>query len=279
MKLTFLGTAAAEGVPAVFCNCACCKRARSRGGRDIRTRSQILIDGDTLFDFPMDSYMHALEYGLDLSAVKRVLITHSHMDHCYPQEFCLRGGPFAHGMTEKAVTIYGNATVCEMFMSDVKRELRDDVAAGLFTRVLRPFDEITDGDIRIIAVPAVHTVGEDCLVYYVERDGVGALLMNDTGILERAVFERIKGMGVNVRVAALDSTYGSTRHGKGRHMGLYDVADQRALLLDTGLIDEDATVIATHISHNSDPGYAELCALAAPLGISVAYDGMAVEVK
>ncbi len=38
MKLTYLGTAAAEGWPAVFCNCPCCRQARVLGGKDIRTR-------------------------------------------------------------------------------------------------------------------------------------------------------------------------------------------------------------------------------------------------
>ena len=99
MRIKFLGTSAAEGVPAAFCNCELCKRAKEKGGRDIRTRSQILINDDTLFDFPMDTYMHMLRYKLDLSAIKRVLITHAHMDHCYPQEFCMRGEPFARNLT------------------------------------------------------------------------------------------------------------------------------------------------------------------------------------
>jgi phosphoribosyl 1,2-cyclic phosphodiesterase len=31
MKLNFLGTAAAEGFPAIFCNCEYCKEARKLG--------------------------------------------------------------------------------------------------------------------------------------------------------------------------------------------------------------------------------------------------------
>lgn len=273
MRLKFLGTAAAEGVPAVFCNCPTCKRARSAGGKDIRTRSQILIDDDTLFDFPMDTYMHSLRFSVDLSAVKRVLITHSHLDHCYPQEFCLRGGPFAHGMTESSVTVFCDDKVKAMFLSDIAREVRPEVERGISVRTLKPFDELTDGDMRIIALPASHTVGEDCLVYYLERDGAGALLMNDTGVLDRSVFERLKNMKVNVRVAALDCTYGAKRNGPGRHMGLFDVADQKALMEDVGLINADTQVIATHLSHNTDLDYAGISAAAKPLGIFVAYDG------
>lgn len=47
MKLQYLGTAAAEGWPALFCECDHCKRAKEAGGRNIRTRSQAVID-DTL---------------------------------------------------------------------------------------------------------------------------------------------------------------------------------------------------------------------------------------
>lgn len=279
MKLLFMGTAAAEGVPAGFCNCPTCVRARKLGGNDIRTRSQILIDGDTLFDFPADSYMHSLRFNVDLSAIKRVLFSHAHMDHCYAQEFITRGEPFARNLTEKKVTVYGNATVRDMFMADINREVRDNVAADIDFCTLSPFQEVQSGDMRIIALPAEHTKGEDCFVYYVERGGVGALLMNDTGVLDRSVFERLNGMGVNVRAAALDCTYVAKRHGPGRHMGLYDIADQTELMLSVGLIDSSTRIIATHLSHNTDLDFIGICAVADTLGITVAYDGLTVSVE
>ncbi len=43
MKLQYLGTAAAEGWPALFCDCYSCRRARIAGGRNIRTRSQAML--------------------------------------------------------------------------------------------------------------------------------------------------------------------------------------------------------------------------------------------
>ena len=276
MKLKFLGTAAAEGVPAVFCNCPTCLNAKAHGGKDIRTRSQILLDDDTLFDFPMDTYMHMLRYKLDLSRVKRVLITHSHMDHCYPQEFCMRGGPFARGLTEERVTVFGNQTVCKIFVNDTDREIRPEVKNSLAVRVLRPFDQVTDGDMRIIALPASHTKGEECLVYYVERAGEGVLLLNDTGPLDKAVFERLHVMGVNVTVVALDCTYGAIRHGAGRHMGLYDIVDQCELMRAVGLVKSDTRIIATHLSHNTDLDHDGISALAAKENITVAFDGMEV---
>ncbi|MDE5592353.1 MAG: MBL fold metallo-hydrolase [Clostridiales bacterium] len=278
MRVTFLGTAAAEGVPAVFCNCPTCLNAKAKGGKDVRTRSQILIDDDTLFDFPMDTYMHMLRYKLDLSKVARVFITHSHMDHCYPQEFCMRGGPFAKSMTADKVEVYGNSKVCQMFASDASREMRPEVEVGIDLKVLRPYDEVTSGDMRIIALPASHTVGEECLVYYLERGGKGVLLLNDTGVLDYEVYNKLAKMGANVRLVALDCTYGALRHGAGRHMGLYDIVDQKSVMAQVGVITDDTVVIATHLSHNTDLDYDGISALAAKYGITVAYDGMIVEI-
>lgn len=279
MKIKFLGTAAAEGVPAVFCNCDTCKRAKARGGKDVRTRSQILIDDDILFDFPMDTYMHMLAYKLDLSRVTRVLITHSHMDHCYPQEFCMRGGPFAHGMTESNVTVFCNSTVREMFLSDIAREVRPEVERGISVRVLRPYDKLTDGDTELIALPASHTKGEECLVYFVRRGGAGALLLNDTGILDIEVYKRLYELGGRVDFVALDCTYGAVKSGAGRrHMGLYDDAEQIELMRRAGVLNDGARLFATHFSHNTDLDYDGMVKAAAPLGMEIAYDGCEVEI-
>ena len=90
MKLKYLGTAAAEAVPAPFCGCEVCERARERGGRNVRTRSQALLDGRLLIDFPADTYLHALREGLRLYEIGSCIVTHCHSDHLYPGDlWCL----------------------------------------------------------------------------------------------------------------------------------------------------------------------------------------------
>ncbi len=64
MRIKYFGTAAAEGFPGLFCSCEACERARKAGGKNIRTRSQALIDRALLIDFPADTYMHVLHGGL-----------------------------------------------------------------------------------------------------------------------------------------------------------------------------------------------------------------------
>ena len=99
MRIRYLGTAAAEGFPAVFCNCAACKMARELG--ELRTRSQALIDETLLVDLPPETYYHTVRFGIDLSAVSHLLVTHSHTDHFYAQELVNRGYKFAYGMRAK----------------------------------------------------------------------------------------------------------------------------------------------------------------------------------
>ena len=121
----------AEGFPAVFCNCAHCRAARANLARERRTRSQALIDGKLLIDFPPDTYLHALAFGVDLSAVRALLVTHSHTDHFYAQEFVNRGYKFAREMKEPLLELYGNAEVRAVFEEGTRRELREEVAKGL----------------------------------------------------------------------------------------------------------------------------------------------------
>ena len=81
MIIKFLGTGAAEGIPAMFCACRACKNALKAGGRNIMTRSQMLINDDLLIDFNTDTYSHFIKIGKTLADIECILITHSHTDH------------------------------------------------------------------------------------------------------------------------------------------------------------------------------------------------------
>ena len=78
MKIKYLGTAAHEGLPAVFCQCDNCKKARKSGGKNLRTRSQALINDDLLIDLNMDTHVHTLMYGIDLSQIHHCLMPAAH---------------------------------------------------------------------------------------------------------------------------------------------------------------------------------------------------------
>lgn len=90
MKLTFLGTAAAERFPALWCRCPSCETARERGGRNLRRTCALLINDDLLIDAGPDVVHAAASLGLSLAPVQAVLITHSHYDHLEPLTFLAR---------------------------------------------------------------------------------------------------------------------------------------------------------------------------------------------
>ena len=86
MKFQYLGTAAAEGIPALLCGCEVCTRSRKLGGRAMRTRTQAIIDDKLLIDFPADTLLHTHIHNIDLLGVNNCLITHNHGDHLYVAE-------------------------------------------------------------------------------------------------------------------------------------------------------------------------------------------------
>lgn len=96
VKLLFMGTAAAEGIPALFCTCPVCERARRAGGRELRTRSGALIDGVLKLDFGPDSYVHMLQNGIAYANVHSILITHTHSDHLALSELEYRRPGFSY---------------------------------------------------------------------------------------------------------------------------------------------------------------------------------------
>ena len=106
MKIKYLGTAAAEGVPAIFCRCEVCRKSKAAGGRNIRTRSQSIIDDRLLLDFCPDTFIHTLRDNIDLISIKSCLITHAHEDHLYPQDIQMRLPEcFANFMSEEVTPL------------------------------------------------------------------------------------------------------------------------------------------------------------------------------
>ena len=81
MRLRFLGTGAAEGIPCFGCLCPRCEAAR-RGGKNRRRRNAIVVEaGDykLLIDTPpeISNMLQAVEFN-DLTAI---LLSHEHYDH------------------------------------------------------------------------------------------------------------------------------------------------------------------------------------------------------
>ena len=141
MKFRYLGTAAAEGFPAMFCRCDACEEARRLGGINLRTRSQALIGEDLLLDFPPDTYAHAMRYGLRLDAVKYLFVTHAHCDHFSPDDLTMRGAPYSHRMRQARLNVYGNDGVEELF-ERARADMPAEMAESYTFVLLSPYTSV-----------------------------------------------------------------------------------------------------------------------------------------
>ncbi len=262
----------------MFCNCAFCNSVREAGLSEMRTRSQVLIDDDLSIDFPPEAYYHAQRDKINLSALRYILVTHSHMDHFYAHDFILRGYKYAT-LQEDVLNIYGNAEVAKVFAECTAREMKSIVAPHVKMNVIRPFTELTLGHYRILAIPAEHSKSEDALLFYVEKNGKGYLHLYDTGNLSAQAVSFLKDNNAFADVVAYDCTFGNgSGNLSARHMGIDDVVKVREALLNAGVAHKNTRSVITHFSHNCNPTAQNLAELEKNYGVVAAYDGMIVEI-
>ena len=74
-QIQILGSAAAEGIPAIFCNCRVCREAWQNGGKDIRMRAAYKINEHVRIDFGPDSIAQEYRYQLHSENLKHLFIT------------------------------------------------------------------------------------------------------------------------------------------------------------------------------------------------------------
>lgn len=282
MKLTYLGTGAAEGWPAVFCNCENCKEAMRRGGRNIRTRSQALVNEDLLLDLPPDTYLHKLAQKLDLTQVRYLFVTHWHMDHFYPQELTIRGAYYSHGMVSETLDIYCAQETKELF-DKIAWEAEKATLDTLRFHILSPFTPVQAGPYTVTPLPAnhMHELEKDGrkphpYIYLIEAEGKRLLYGHDTGYFYPEVWAFLEKTGY-LHAVSLDGTSGLNRNGhSGGHMGLPDDAEVRERLLQTGICDKNTAFLVNHFSHNGGLCYDRFVPIAEENGFLVSYDGMEI---
>ena len=160
------------------------------GGRNIRTRSQALINRDLLLDLPPDTYLHKLQNGLDLSEVRCLFVTHWHMDHFYPQELTVRGSYYSHDMVSPELDIYCAAETKALF-DQLAWEANRETLDALHFHILTAFETVRSGDYRVTPLPAnhMHELEKDGrphpYIYLIESAGRKLLYAHDTGIFCR----------------------------------------------------------------------------------------------
>ncbi|MCX8162100.1 MAG: MBL fold metallo-hydrolase [Candidatus Bathyarchaeota archaeon] len=271
MDILFLGTSAAEGCPALFCECDVCVKTRILGGKNIRSRSSIQVDGELKIDWPPDTYLHLLKNNLNLARVKYLFITHNHYDHLHPDDLTMRQKPFAHMKDGSNLHIYGSRDTVDQILKVVE----DPSKLGLILHRLEPFETVDAGKFKVTALPADHASDRVCLIYLIESRGKIILHGYDSGFFPEEAWQRMKDYRFDLVI--LDCTNGALPHTR-YHMGLEGVVRVKKRMISEGIADKDTLFVATHFSHNGLLTYDELVSSLLPEGIETAYDGLTIEI-
>lgn len=281
MKLQYLGTAAAEGLPALFCDCDICREAARRGGKDLRMRSGALVNDRLLIDLNPDTYAATLRFGLSLSGVRNAIITHAHGDH-FQRELMSAFTPVgAHIPKENDhFHLWGSAftaNVWEEYMTTMH------MAESVLTKyvefhVLKPYDTVEIEGIRVTALEARHSC-QGSFLYVLEQGASRFFYGNDTGLLGEETWDWIaQQKGRPFSAVSLDSTMGFPPNDYYGHMSLDQNIETKKRMIALQAADEHTRFICHHFSHNGLTLQKETEEKMQPHGFLVAYDGLTLEV-
>lgn len=274
MKIKFLGTAAAEGIPALYCQCDICKDAWKNKGRNIRTRSQAMIDEKFLIDFGPDTYAHTLNFEVPLDMIHHVIITHKHSDHFYPSDLLFRRPGYASKVDDGPLFVYGCKPAYEAVYKIEERENMSDYLKAIEVTPLVPFEIL---DYKITPLPAHHDERAGAVIYLIETKEKSMLYAHDTGYFKEETWEHLKTLTKPLDLISLDCTASlrtGWRHGHLSFDCFLEVIDE---LKQLNVVDEHTKIIANHFSHNGNANYQTMADEAIKHNVIVSYDGMEVE--
>jgi len=262
VRIRFLGTGDSAGWPHPFCDCDSCQAVR--GTADVRGNTCVLVDDTLLVDLGPDGVRSAARFGIPLSGVRHILLSHAHADHLHPEVFYWRqwAGP------RDPVDLVGPPTAlqrCAPYHAT-------DSAVRPTPAV--PGERLQVGDYAVLPVQATHDA--DAVLYDITGpDGRTLFYGTDTGLLCEETLAAMTGRAFDV--VLLEATFGLERARPSEHLDLVTLASTIEDLRGRGAITEQTMVIAVHLSHRNPPP-ARLTNELARIGAVVRRDGDVVEV-
>ncbi|MFC1717800.1 MBL fold metallo-hydrolase [Candidatus Poribacteria bacterium] len=286
MYLQFLGTSAGEQFPGLWCSCPTCSQARALGGRNTRVNAGAFLSPDCMLDFGAEVFQQARKFDVPIVDTQYLFVTHSHADHFYPTHLFWRrmkpdqelppdqkniSGPRFSDLT--MLHVYGSADVYNV----LKSRLGDDGEES-YRMTLHQVDygvEGQAGDIHYLPLEANHRDHECQAVNYIlQRNDRTILYALDTGWFHDHTYELIKKFRYDLVVVEGTFGYGVDSSG---HFNLDKLQRAITLFREDDLLKDSALFCTSHICPHFAPIHDEYAPILAEKGITLAYDGMKVE--
>ncbi len=273
MKIKFLGTAAYEAFPAIGCSCAACKRAWQSGGRNLRSRTQALVNDDLLIDFPEDSVWHFMANKIDYDKIKTCLITHSHSDHLSEYTLEALGPSYTKSARADKIAFYAAKAGYEKINDVVMgTRLKERADANLVT----PYVPFNINGYNVLPVAAKHDESASPVNYRIEKGGKSIFYGHDTGYPFEQTFDALKAKG-RLDLITLDCTGGILKGYKDHHLCAEVAMEIFDRLKQMGVIDDKTVKVLNHFSHNGLATYDDMLEEVKGTDVVISYDGMEIE--
>jgi phosphoribosyl 1,2-cyclic phosphate phosphodiesterase len=264
MELLLLGTGASDGIPAFFNDSRVSRHAREHCGKDVRTRSCALLNGDIQIDFPPDLFCQYRREGLDPQDWSALVFTHSHEDHFCVSELQYALFPFTDRESLPYV-IYANA--------EIERKIEARYPEWPIEIVqTHSFESYQLGKVKLTPIAAHHKEDEDSQNLIFEQDGKTILYATDTGVWREPTWEFLQGWSFDLLI--LECTDGKVPQAYHGHLSIETAVSVVDRLRTMNALHSGSTIVTTHHSHLGEATHAELERLLEPHAIHPGFDGM-----
>lgn len=286
MKIKFLGTGNAAGIPNPFCCCKICEMARNGSVKDIRTRSSVLINDDLLIDITPDLSQQLLREKTYFNNLKYILLTHSHLDHFSMLEFTnIR---MAQLNNDDIIQVYGHGDTLNMIDVPEGKMYLDSTEYIPNTKnyynikECKFYNAFKLGCYEIIAIPSNHSLVKLNKDESDLRQGSNYIIKHKNQVLLYGVDKNVYSESTMNFISEykFDKIIFDCNDGffekYSNHTNIYEINGLLEYLYRFNSIDKETPIYLTHITHKMSHNEFERKLNEFSFNIKVAYDGLEI---
>ena len=288
MKVTFLGTGAAQGVPPSFSKNNFFDYIRKTKGKELRSKAALRLGNRSQIDFGPDSNWQNIRNNLDAYDIKNIFITHSHSDHlsCFELfEVYKMAFEVSENCNPEPINLFLSKPAVDWVYNDFLPAARmNPLKDRIIPHPLDYFHSYQCDDIMFDTVKGFHKAyGEnESSINYLFKKGNGKSLFYavDTGYYSDDTFEYLQDKKTDTVI--MECTFGDN-YDRGNigdgHLNLKTLNKQIEKLANIGFLTERTPLYITHISSIVEHKFDEFQEILSQSDFNyiLSYDGLAFD--